>query len=126
MLSNKSDERIIIYIMQNIGKIVQIIGAVVDVRFPKDHLPKLLNAITVQNQDKQLVIEVAQHVGDDIVRCISMGSTDGLVRGMDAIDTGSPIKVPVGKETLGRMFNLLGEAIDEKPIDEPLVYDIIE
>lgn len=115
MLSNKSDERIIIYIMQNIGKIVQIIGAVVDVRFPKDHLPKLLNAITVQNQNKQLVIEVAQHVGDDIVRCISMGSTDGLVRGMDAIDTGSPIKVPVGKETLGRMFNLLGEAIDEKP-----------
>ncbi len=101
--------------MQNIGKIVQIIGAVVDVRFPKDHLPKLLNAITVQNQNKQLVIEVAQHVGDDIVRCISMGSTDGLVRGMDAIDTGSPIKVPVGKETLGRMFNLLGEAIDEKP-----------
>ena len=101
--------------MQNIGKIVQIIGAVVDVRFPKDHLPRLLNAITVDNQGKQLVIEVAQHIGDDIVRCISMGSTDGLVRGMDAIDTGAPIKVPVGKETLGRMFNLLGEAIDEKP-----------
>lgn len=104
--------------MQNIGKIVQIIGAVVDVRFPKDQLPKLLNAITVDNNGKQLVIEVAQHIGDDIVRCISMGSTDGLVRGMDAVDTGSPIKVPVGKETLGRMFNLLGEAIDEKPAPE--------
>ena len=104
--------------MQNIGKIVQIIGAVVDVRFPKDQLPKLLNAITVDNHGKQLVIEVAQHIGDDIVRCISMGSTDGLVRGMDAVDTGSPIKVPVGKETLGRMFNLLGEAIDEKPAPE--------
>ena len=101
--------------MQNIGKIVQIIGAVVDVRFPKDQLPRLLNAITVDNNGKQLVIEVAQHIGDDIVRCISMGSTDGLVRGMNAIDTGAPIKVPVGKETLGRMFNLLGEAIDEKP-----------
>ena len=101
--------------MQNIGKIVQIIGAVVDVRFPKDQLPRLLNAITVDNNGKQLVIEVARHIGDDIVRCISMGSTDGLVRGMDAIDTGAPIKVPVGKETLGRMFNLLGEAIDEKP-----------
>jgi len=101
--------------MQNIGKIVQIIGAVVDVRFPKDQLPRLLNAITVDNNGKQLIIEVAQHIGDDIVRCISMGSTDGLVRGMDAIDTGAPIKVPVGKETLGRMFNLLGEAIDEKP-----------
>ncbi len=104
--------------MQNIGKIVQIIGAVVDVRFPKDQLPRLLNAITVDNNGKQLVIEVAQHIGDDIVRCISMGSTDGLVRGMDAVDTGAPIKVPVGKETLGRMFNLLGEAIDEKPAPE--------
>lgn len=101
--------------MQNIGKIVQIIGAVVDVRFPKDKLPKLLNAITVDNNGTKLVIEVAQHIGDDVVRCISMGSTDGLVRGMNAIDTGAPIKVPVGKETLGRMFNLLGEAIDEKP-----------
>jgi len=104
--------------MQNIGKIVQIIGAVVDVRFPKDQLPRLLNAITVDNNGSQLVIEVAQHIGDDIVRCISMGSTDGLVRGMDAVDTGAPIKVPVGKETLGRMFNLLGDAIDEKPAPE--------
>ena len=104
--------------MQNIGKIVQIIGAVVDVRFPKESLPRLLNAITVDNHGQKLVIEVAQHIGDDIVRCISMGSTDGLVRGMDAVDTGAPISVPVGKETLGRMFNLLGEAIDEKPAPE--------
>ncbi|MDE6087226.1 MAG: F0F1 ATP synthase subunit beta [Oscillospiraceae bacterium] len=104
--------------MQNIGKIVQIIGAVVDVRFPKEKLPCLLNAITVDHNGTTLVIEVAQHIGDDIVRCISMGSTDGLVRGMDAVDTGSPIRVPVGKETLGRMFNLLGEAIDEKPAPE--------
>lgn len=104
--------------MQNIGKIVQIIGAVVDVRFQKDSLPKLLNAITIDNHGKQLVIEVAQHIGDDIVRCISMGPTDGLVRGMDAVDTGAPISVPVGQETLGRMFNLLGEAIDEKPAPE--------
>lgn len=104
--------------MQNIGKIVQIIGAVVDVQFPKEKLPKLLNAITVDNNGQQLVIEVAQHIGDDIVRCISMGSTDGLVRGMDAVDTGAPISVPVGRETLGRMFNLLGEAIDEKPAPE--------
>jgi F-type H+-transporting ATPase subunit beta len=104
--------------MQNIGKIVQIIGAVVDVRFAKEHLPRLLNAITVDNQGTKLVLEVAQHIGDDIVRCIAMSSTDGLVRGMDAIDTGAPIKVPVGKETLGRMFNLLGDAIDEKPAPE--------
>ncbi len=104
--------------MQNTGKIVQIIGAVVDVRFAKEHLPRLLNAITVDNHGTKLVLEVAQHIGDDIVRCIAMSSTDGLVRGMDAIDTGSPITVPVGRETLGRMFNLLGDAIDEKPLPE--------
>ena len=102
--------------MQNIGKIVQIIGAVVDIRFPKDNLPKLLNAIEINNNEKKLIVEVAQHIGDDVVRCIAMSSTDGLVRGMDATDTGSPIKVPVGKETLGRVFNLLGEPIDEKPM----------
>ena len=85
-------------------KIVQIIGAVVDIQFSKDCLPNLLNAIEVDNQGKKLVLEVAQHIGDDIVRCIAMSSTDGLVRGMEAIDTGSPIKVPVGKETLGRIF----------------------
>ncbi|MCR4645288.1 MAG: F0F1 ATP synthase subunit beta [Oscillospiraceae bacterium] len=105
-------------IMQNIGKIVQIIGAVVDVQFPKENLPKLLNAIHIDNNGTPLVVEVAQHIGDDIVRCISMGPTDGLVRGMDAVDTGAPISVPVGKQTLGRMFNLLGDAIDEKPAPE--------
>ena len=104
--------------MQNIGKIVQIIGAVVDVRFAKEKLPRLLNAITVDNHGTKLVLEVAQHIGDDIVRCIAMSSTDGLVRGMDAIETGAPITVPVGRETLGRMFNLLGDAIDEKPAPE--------
>ena len=104
--------------MNNIGKIVQIIGAVVDVRFAKERLPRLLNAITVDNHGTKLVLEVAQHIGDDIVRCIAMSSTDGLVRGMDALDTGAPITVPVGRETLGRMFNLLGDAIDEKPAPE--------
>ncbi len=108
--------------MQNIGKIVQIIGAVVDVRYAKDKLPRLLNAITVDNHGTRLVLEVAQHIGDDIVRCIAMSSTDGLVRGMDAIDTGAPIRVPVGRETLGRMFNLLGDAIDEKPAPETEQY----
>lgn len=100
--------------MQNTGKIVQIIGAVVDVKFSKDNLPRLLNAIEIDNKGKKIVVEVAQHIGDDVVRCIAMSSTDGLVRGIDAFDTGGPIKVPVGKETLGRIFNLLGEPIDEK------------
>jgi len=104
--------------MQNIGKIVQIIGAVVDIRFRKESLPKLLNAIEINNGSQKLIVEVAQHIGDDVVRCIAMSSTDGLVRGMDAIDTGLPITVPVGKETLGRVFNLLGEAIDDKPAPE--------
>ena len=104
--------------MQNIGKIVQIIGAVVDIRFSKDCLPNLLNAIEVDNQGKNLVLEVAQHIGDDIVRCIAMGSTDGLVRGIDAVDTGKAISVPVGKETLSRMFNHLGEPVDNLPATE--------
>ena len=97
------------------GKIVQIIGAVVDVRFKKHELPRLLNAIECNNNGQRLVLEVAQHIGDDIVRCIAMSSTDGLVRGLDAVDTGSPIRVPVGRETLGRVFNLLGEPVDEQP-----------
>ena len=100
------------------GKIVQIIGAVVDVRFEKHELPRLLNAIECDNNGQKLVLEVAQHIGDDIVRCIAMSSTDGLVRGLDAVDTGSPICVPVGRETLGRVFNLLGEPVDEKPMPE--------
>ncbi len=98
-----------------VGKIVQIIGAVVDVRFQKHELPRLLNAIECDNNGQKLVLEVAQHIGDDIVRCIAMSSTDGLVRGLDARDTGSPIRVPVGRETLGRVFNLLGDPVDEQP-----------
>ena len=103
---------------QNIGTIVQVIGAVLDIRFPTDSLPNLLNAIEIDNNGQKLVVEVAQHIGDDIVRCIAMGSTDGLVRGMEAVDTGASIKVPVGKETLGRIFNLLGDAVDAKPQPE--------
>ena len=103
---------------KNIGKVVQIVGSVVDVRFEKDSLPDLLNAIEIDNKGEKLVVEVAQHIGDDIVRCIAMGSTDGLVRGIDAVDTGKAISVPVGKETLSRMFNLLGEPVDNLPAPE--------
>lgn len=103
---------------KNIGSIVQIVGAVVDIKFSVDNLPNLLNAIEIKNGDALIVVEVAQHIGDDTVRCISMSSTDGLVRGMEAVDTGSPIKVPVGKQTLSRMFNLLGEPVDNKPAVE--------
>ncbi len=103
---------------KNIGKVVQIIGAVVDVKFSKDNLPNLLNAIEIMNGDNKIIVEVAQHIGDDVVRCIAMSSTDGLVRGTDAVDTGRSISVPVGKETLGRIFNLLGEPVDNKPAPE--------
>ncbi|WP_443964206.1 F0F1 ATP synthase subunit beta [Ruminococcus sp.] len=103
---------------KNIGKVVQIVGAVVDICFEKDSLPDLLNAIEIDNKGEKLVVEVAQHIGDDIVRCIAMGSTDGLVRGIDAVDTGKAISVPVGKETLSRMFNLLGEPVDNLPAPE--------
>ena len=102
----------------NIGKITQIIGAVLDFKFTEGNLPEINDAIKVPTRDgKELVVEVSQHLGDDIVRCIAMGSTDGLVRGMDAIATGAPISVPVGENTLGRMFNVLGNPIDE--IDPP-------
>ena len=102
----------------NIGKIAQIIGAVLDIKFTEGNLPEINDAIKVPTRDgKELVVEVSQHLGDDIVRCIAMGSTDGLVRGMDAIATGAPISVPVGENTLGRMFNVLGNPIDE--IDPP-------
>jgi F-type H+-transporting ATPase subunit beta len=97
---------------KNIGKIVQIIGPVVDIRFNEDNLPELLNAIEIDKNGEKIIVEVAKHVGDDTVRCISMDSTDGLVRGMEAVDTGKSIAVPVGKETLGRLFNVLGEPID--------------
>jgi F-type H+-transporting ATPase subunit beta len=99
---------------KNIGKIVQVIGPVVDIRFNEDSLPRLLNAIEIQKGEESIIVEVAQHIGDDTVRCISMDSTDGLIRGMKAIDTGEPIAVPVGKETLGRLFNVLGDTIDGK------------
>lgn len=99
----------------NIGKIVQIVGPIIDVRFEENHLPDLLTALLIRrnDQDDYLTIEVSQHIGDDMVRCVSMGPTEGLVRNMDVIDTGAPIEVPVGKETLGRMFNVLGEPIDD-------------
>ena len=100
---------------KNKGIVVQVIGPVLDIRFENGHLPNLLNAIEIQREDGKLVCEVAQELGDDVVRCIAMSSTDGMVRGMEAEDTGAPIKVPVGKETLGRVFNLLGRAIDDKP-----------
>lgn len=101
---------------KNIGQIVQIIGPVLDIRFRNGKLPNLLNAIEIEKEDGSvLVCEVAQQLGDDVVRCIAMSSTDGMVRGTKAVDTGTGIKVPVGKETLGRVFNLLGRAIDNKP-----------
>ena len=100
--------------MSEIGKIVQVIGPVIDIRFEPDHLPSIKNAIKIRKgtDGSSMTAEVAQHIGDDIVRCIAMSSTDGLVRGMDCEDTGSPIAVPVGDEVLGRMFNVLGEPID--------------
>ena len=101
---------------RNTGTVVQIIGPVLDIQFQPDHLPALLNAITIHRPaGGELTVEVAQHLGDDIVRCIAMSSTDGLVRGLPAVDTGSPIKVPVGPQTLGRIFNLLGEPVDNLP-----------
>jgi F-type H+-transporting ATPase subunit beta len=102
---------------KNIGKIIQIIGAVLDIKFSKENLPALNNAIEIDNNGHRLVAEVAQHLGDDVVKCIAMSSTDGLVRGMEAVDTGAPISVPVGQVTLGRMFNVIGEPIDDKPIE---------
>jgi len=97
---------------QNKGIITTIIGPVLDIRFDAENLPALRNAIEITNGDNKVVAEVAQHLGDDIVRCIAMSSTDGLERGQEAIDTGGPITVPVGEEILGRLFNLLGETID--------------
>lgn len=108
---------------KNLGKITQIIGAVLDIKFSEGSLPEIYEAIQIQKSDGEtLVVEVAQHLGDDIVRCIAMGPTDGLVRGMDAEKTGSPITVPVGENTLGRMFNVLGRPIDEKPVPENVDY----
>ena len=103
---------------QNVGKVVQVIGPVLDIRFEDGQLPELLNAIEIRNGEKKIVAEVAQHVGDNVARCVSMNATDGMVRGMDAVDTGSPITVPVGDKCLGRIFNLLVQAIDDQPDPE--------
>ncbi|MFL8906014.1 F0F1 ATP synthase subunit beta [Helcococcus kunzii] len=99
---------------ENIGRVVQVIGPVLDIRFSLGNLPNLLNAIEIRKEDRTIIAEVSQHIGDDLVRCIAMSSTDGLVRGDEAIDTGAPISVPVGEDTLGRLFNVLGETIDER------------
>jgi ATP synthase, F1 beta subunit len=99
--------------MPNVGKVVQVIGPVVDIKFNTEHLPNIYNSIEITVGDRKLITEVAQHVGDDIVRTIAMEATDGLKRGMDAVDTGSPISVPVGEPVLGRLFNMLGQPIDE-------------
>ena len=103
---------------KNTGKVIQVIGPVLDIRFDNGKLPDLLNAVEVRNEGAIIVCEVAQQLGDDVVRCIAMSSTDGLVRGAEAVDTGAPIQVPVGECTLGRVFNLLGEPVDNGPAPE--------
>ena len=111
---------------KNVGKITQIIGAVLDIKYSEGKLPEIYDAIEIPTADGgKLVVEVAQHLGDDTVRCIAMGPTDGLVRGMDAIATGAPISVPVGEATLGRMFNVLGQPIDDKPVPDGTQYNPI-
>ena len=100
--------------MSHKGIIHQIIGPVIDIKFAPEEMPELLNAITIQFEDRNIVAEVAQHIGDDVVRCVALSSTDGLTRGMEAADTGAPISVPVGKEVLGRLFNVIGDTIDDK------------
>ena len=102
----------------HVGKVIQVTGPVLDIRFKEGELPDLHNAIDIMIGDRKLVAEVAQQVGDDVVRCVAMSSTDGLVRGVDAVDTGSPITVPVGDKCLGRIFNLLGEPVDNQPAPE--------
>ena len=103
---------------KNVGTVVQVIGPVLDIRFADGQLPNLRNAIELDNNGQRLVVEVAQHIGDNVARCIAMSSTDGLVRGTEAVDTGGPLTVPVGDACLGRVFNLLGDAIDNKPAPE--------
>ncbi|MBU3806761.1 MAG: F0F1 ATP synthase subunit beta [Candidatus Fournierella pullistercoris] len=101
-----------------VGTVSQVIGPVLDIKFADGQLPDLLNAVEVGEGENKLVVEVAQHIGDNVARCIAMSSTDGLVRGTKAVDTGSPITVPVGEDCLGRIFNLLGEPVDEQPAPE--------
>jgi F-type H+-transporting ATPase subunit beta len=111
----------------NTGKIVQVIGPTVDVAFDPEHLPRILNAIKIEDKERgiNVTVEAALHIGDNMVRCVSMSSTDGLVRGMAAVDTGAPISVPVGEAGLGRIFNLLGEPIDGKgPVKTEKTYPI--
>ena len=100
----------------SVGRVVQVIGPTVDVAFDPEKLPRILNAIKIDDPDRgiYLTVEAALHIGDNVVRCVAMSSTDGLVRGMPAVDTGAPITVPVGEACLGRIFNLLGEPIDGK------------
>ncbi len=100
------------------GKVIQVMGPVVDVRFNEGELPEILNALTIPIGNRTLTVEVAQHIGDNTARCIAMSSTDGLQRGVDVTDTGAPISVPVGRETLGRIFNVLGDAVDNLPSPE--------
>src|SRR6266516_1843457 len=95
-----------------VGKVIQVIGPVVDVEFPPDQLPEIYNAVEITSDSGTLVVEAQLHLGNNWVRCVAMGSTDGLQRGMAAVDTGSPITVPVGPPTLGRIFNVLGETVD--------------
>ena len=103
---------------KNVGTVIQVMGPVLDIRFSAENLPALLTAIEIPNGENTVVAEVAQHIGDNVVRCIAMNATDGLRRGLEAIDTGAPIRVPVGEECLGRVFNLLGQPIDQgKPVD---------
>ena len=111
---------------ETIGKITQVIGAVLDIRFDQGRLPKINEAIRIPTRDGgELTVEVSQHLGDDTVRCIAMGATDGLVRGMEAAATGAPISVPVGEKTLGRIFNVLGQPIDNLPAPEGVDYEPI-
>ena len=107
---------------KHIGKVIQVIGPVLDIQFQDGQLPDLLNAIELDNHGEKLVVEVAQLIGDNVARCIAMSSTDGLVRGTEAVDTGESIKVPVGDQCLGRVFNLLGEPVDNKPAPTPEAY----
>lgn len=107
------------------GKVTQIIGAVLDIKFTGGNLPEINEAVRIPKGDSELVVEVSQHLGDDTVRCIAMGPTDGMVRGMEAIATGSPIRVPVGEKTLGRIFNVLGQPIDNKPAPTEVEYEPI-
>ena len=105
---------------KNTGSVIQVMGPVLDIRFEEKHMPNLLNAIEIELNGEKLICEVAQHIGDNVARCVAMSSTDGLKRGTEAVDTGAPISVPVGENCLGRVFNLLGQPIDEK---EPLPED---